>query len=105
MMAWGALIVAGIFEMLGVFSIHRVLSKPSWRTFSLFLVTFSLSFVLLWWAMLEIPMSTAYAVWTGIGATGGALLGMIFFGESTDWKRLLCIGCILAAAVGLKIIA
>ncbi len=101
-MAWTILVFAGIFEMLGVMSIHRLLSKPSWKTLSLFLVTFSMSFVLLWWAMLTIPMSTAYAVWTGIGATGGAIAGMIFFGESKNWKRIVCIGCILGAAIGLK---
>ncbi len=47
-------------------------------------------------------MGTAYAIWTGIGTVGGALVGMFFFGESKEWRRVLFIGMVLAAAVGLK---
>jgi len=50
-------------------------------------------------------MGTAYAIWTGIGTAGGAIVGMLFFQESKDWKRLVCIAMILASAVGLKLIA
>jgi Membrane transporters of cations and cationic drugs len=55
------------------------------------------------YAMNTIPMGTAYAVWTGIGASGGALIGMFFFGESKDWKRIVFITMILIATIGLKI--
>ena len=68
-------------------------------------VTFILSFILLSVAMSELPMSTAYAVWTGIGAVGGTLLGMIFYKESKDIKRILCIVVILASTVGLKLLS
>ena len=50
-------------------------------------------------------MSTAYAVWTGIGAVGGALIGMLFFKESKDIKRIICIAVILASTVGLKLLS
>ncbi|BBP88730.1 multidrug resistance protein YkkD [Bacillus safensis] len=55
-------------------------------------------------AMNTIPMGTAYAIWTGIGAAGGAIVGMLFYGESKDAKRIFFIALILSAAVGLKII-
>ncbi|MBO1919980.1 hypothetical protein J4710_08110 [Staphylococcus xylosus] len=55
--------------------------------------------------MFELPMSTAYAVWTGIGAVGGALVGMIFYKESKDIKRVICILVILGSTVGLKLVS
>lgn len=55
--------------------------------------------------MKSLPMGTAYAVWTGIGASGGAILGMLLYGEAKDWRRVICIFMILGAAVGLKLIA
>ena len=61
------------------------------------------SFWLLSLAMKSIPVGTAYAVWTGIGATGVALLGMVLFDESRDVARLLCLLLILAGVVGLRI--
>ena len=47
----------------------------------------------------------AYAIWTGIGAAGGALLGMLFFNESKDWRRIVCITLVLGSAVCLKLIS
>ena len=52
-----------------------------------------------------LPMGTAYAIWTGIGASGGAILGMIFYGESKDWRRIVCIAMVLGAAIGLKLVS
>ncbi len=60
------------------------------------------SFYFLALAMRNIPLGTAYAVWTGIGAVGSVILGMILFGESRDLARLACIALILAGVVGLK---
>jgi paired small multidrug resistance pump len=48
-------------------------------------------------------MGISYAVWTGIGTVGGVIIGMLFYGESKDWKRILFIGAILVAVVGLKL--
>lgn len=50
------------------------------------------------------PMGTAYAIWTGIGAAGGTILGMVFYGEPKNVLRIVCIAMILAAAIGLKLV-
>ena len=59
---------------------------------------------LLGWSLKTLPLGTAYAVWTGIGAVGTAILGMILFGESREVARLLCIVLIVAGIVGLKLL-
>jgi len=53
--------------------------------------------------MKSLPAGTAYAVWTGIGTVGGTLVGMFFYGEDKDWKRILFISLIIVAVVGLKL--
>ena len=50
-------------------------------------------------------MGTAYAIWTGIGASGGALVGMFFYNEGKDWRRIICIALIISAVVGLKFLS
>ncbi|RIP34766.1 QacE family quaternary ammonium compound efflux SMR transporter [Staphylococcus gallinarum] len=104
-MMWIILICAGIFEMLGINFLNAYVSSQKRINLWLMTVTFVLSFVLLSIAMGVLPMSTAYAVWTGIGAVGGTLLGMVFYKESTDMKRILCIIVILASTVGLKLLS
>lgn len=104
-MAWIYLVVAGIFEMFGVAMINRLNKYRNLQSFSLLLLGFGGSFLCLSLAMRSLPMATAYAVWTGIGASGGAILGMLLYGESKDWRRILFICMILGAAVGMKIIA
>jgi len=54
-------------------------------------------------ALKTIPVGTGYAIWTGIGAVGTAILGIVLFGEAATVARLLCIGLIVAGIVGLKI--
>ncbi|WP_028777497.1 DMT family transporter [Shimazuella kribbensis] len=103
-MAWISLIIAGLFEMFGVLMIHKVHKNPSWRSMFLLIMGFGLSFLFLAFAMKTLPMGTAYAIWTGIGASGGAILGMIFFRESKDWKRVGFIAMVLGATIGLKLI-
>lgn len=103
-MSWGFLIVAGMFEMLGVGSINRFnLNKDKVSLLLLFL-TFGGSFLFLYLAMKSLPMGISYAIWTGIGAAGGAIVGMLCYGESKDWRRVLFIGIILASVIGLKMI-
>jgi quaternary ammonium compound-resistance protein SugE len=63
----------------------------------------ALSLFCLGLALRTLPVGTAYAVWTGIGAVGTAILGMILFGESAAAARLACIGLIVAGIVGLKL--
>jgi len=102
-MAWVSLVAAGICEMLGVVMIGRVHRDKSPLSYFLLAASFGASFLFLSLAMRSIPMGTAYAVWTGIGASGGAVLGMILYGEPKDGKRLFFIGLIIASAAGLKL--
>ena len=62
------------------------------------------SVLLLGWALKSLPLGTAYAVWTGIGAVGTAILGIYLFDESRDVLRFVCIGLIVAGIVGLKLV-
>ena len=104
-MAWLALIFAGLFEMFGVAMINQLYIDRNWKSVALLIIGFGGSFLLLAYAMETLPMGTAYAIWTGIGASGGAILGMILYGESKDWRRIVCISLVLSAAVGLKLVS
>lgn len=103
-MAWIYLTVAGLFEIGWAIGLKytdgftRLL--PSLWT----LASMILSIVLLGLALRTLPVGTAYAVWTGIGAVGTAALGIYLFGEPATVARLLCIGLILAGIVGLKLV-
>ncbi|OXM88373.1 DMT family transporter [Paenibacillus rigui] len=102
-MSWIYLILAGLFEMSGVLLINKFNQSRNWKSFILLISGFGLSFIFLSLAMKTLPMGTAYAVWTGIGASGGAILGMIFYKEPRSFMRILCIGLVLSSAVGLKL--
>jgi quaternary ammonium compound-resistance protein SugE len=100
---WIYLLLAGIAEIgwaLGLkYSDGFTRTGPSLATVAGMVV----SFWLLSLAMRTIPLGTAYAVWTGIGAVGTVILGMLWFGESRDLVRILCIVLIVAGIVGLKL--
>lgn len=104
-MAWFALILAGLLETFGVAMINQLSVKKNWQTLVLLILGFGSSLALLSYSLQFIPMGTGYAIWTGIGVVGGALVGMIFYGESRDWKRMVFIGMVLSAAVGLKLVS
>jgi quaternary ammonium compound-resistance protein SugE len=101
-MAWLWLVLAGILEIgwaVGLkFTDGFTRLWPSVGT-GLAMIA---SFGLLSLALKTLPMGTAYAVWTGIGAAGTALVGMLFFGEPRDWARIGCLGLIVAGVVGQK---
>lgn len=103
-MSWFALILAGCFEVVGVMGITMINKKLSIYSIITLLGGFTISFILLSLAMREISMGTAYAIWTGIGTIGSALIGMVFFGESKNKIRLFFIFLIIASVVGLKLI-
>jgi quaternary ammonium compound-resistance protein SugE len=101
-MAWIWLLAAGACEI-----VWAVGLKKFGFTFASLgglgtLVVMVLSFVLLAQAMKTLPLGTCYPVWVGIGALGTAVVGMSVLGESTDWRRIACIGLIVAGVVGLK---
>lgn len=104
-MAWIYLVIAGLLEI--VWAIGMKYSQgwtklwPSIGTIAAMIV----SFVLLSMAMKQLHVGTAYAVWTGIGAVGVAIMGIILFNEPVTAARLLCIGLILAGIIGLKVAA
>jgi len=104
-MAWISLILAGLCEMFGVVMINKLHKDRNWQAVVLLFLGFGASFILLAYSMKTLPMGTAYAIWTGIGASGGAILGMVLYGESKDWKRLVFIGMVLGAVVGLKLVS
>ncbi|MNI43750.1 Multidrug resistance protein YkkD [compost metagenome] len=103
-MNWIFLILAGIFEMFGVLMINKLNKDRNVTSFLLLIAGFGLSFLFLTFAMKTLPMGTAYAVWTGIGASGGAILGMIFYGEPRNILRIVFIAMVLGSAVGLKLV-
>jgi paired small multidrug resistance pump len=104
-MAWFYLVMASFGEIFGVTSINLFLKtkKVIWIFF--IGVTFTFGFIFLALAMREIPLGTAYAVWTGLGATGAVLMGIVFFKEAAGVIRILCLTCIITGAVGLKIVS
>ncbi|AJS58234.1 DMT family transporter [Paenibacillus sp. IHBB 10380] len=104
-MAWVSLILAGIFEMLGVSLINKFHKDRNWQSLVLLILGFGASFLFLAYSMKTLPMGTTYAIWTGIGASGGAILGMLLYGESKDWRRIVFIAMVLGAAVGLKLVS
>ena len=104
-MAWLSLFLAGLCEAFGVTMMNQLHIKKNWQTIALLILGFALSLTLLGYALRFIPMGTGYAIWTGIGVVGGTVIGMFFYGESKDWKRLVFIGMILTSAIGLKLIS
>ena len=102
-MAWVNLLVAGLLEIFWAISLKYTdgFSRP-WPSL-LTVAGMIASFYFLARALETIPVGTGYAVWTGIGAAGTAILGIILFAESAALPRLACIGMILAGIIGLKL--
>lgn len=102
-MAWVYLVIASVGEILGVMSINLYIQQKSYKRLSIVVLTFTFGFIFLALAMREIQMGTAYAVWTGLGAAGAVIMGILFFKESASWKRLVFLTFIISGAVGLKV--
>lgn len=102
-MAWIFLTIAGICEIGAVASLKMAEGFKKILPSICFIVIGLSSFYFLSLALKEIPMSTAYAVWTGIGSAGSVLLGMIFFQESRDRIRIILLSFIIIGVIGLKI--
>ena len=103
-MAWVYLIIASFGEIFGVMSINMYNQKKSIGWLLAVIFTFGFGFYFLALAMKEIPLGTAYAIWTGLGAAGAVIMGILFFKESAGWKRMLFLSFIIAGAIGLKAI-
>jgi quaternary ammonium compound-resistance protein SugE len=104
-MAWAYLFVAGLFEVawaVGLkWSAGFTRFWPSVGT----VAAMAVSLGLLGLALRSLPLGTAYAVWTGIGAVGTVLVGIVWFGDPATAGRLACVGLILAGLVGLKLLS
>jgi quaternary ammonium compound-resistance protein SugE len=103
-MAWLLLAVAGLFEIGWAIGLKYTAGFTRlWPTLGT-VISMVVSLGLLGLALRTLPVGTAYAVWTGVGTIGTALLGIALFGEPADLIRLACIGLILAGIVGLKLV-
>jgi quaternary ammonium compound-resistance protein SugE len=102
-MAWLLLAIAGLFEVGWAIGLKYTEGFTRFWPSVGTIVAMVVSVVLLGWAMRTLPVGTAYAVWTGIGAVGTVLLGIVLFKEPATVLRLLCVGLIVAGIVGLKI--
>jgi quaternary ammonium compound-resistance protein SugE len=102
MIAWAALLGAGLLEIVWAAGLKQVIwARP--LTLAWLLGPLAGSMALLIFAVRTIPIGTAYAIWTGIGVLGAAVIGMAFYAEPANWQRLVCIGLILAGVIGLRV--
>src|SRR3954453_7434313 len=103
-MAWTLLFMAGLFEIGWAVGLKYTEGFTRlWPTLGT-VASMIISLGLLGLALRTLPLGTAYAIWTGVGTVGTALLGMALFDEATDIIRLACIGLIVAGIVGLKLL-
>jgi quaternary ammonium compound-resistance protein SugE len=105
LMAWTLLIVAGLFEVGWAIGLKYTegftkLWPSLWTAAAMAASVFLLAL-----ALKSIPVGTGYAVWTGVGAVGTAILGIVLLGEPAAWPRLACIGLIVAGIAGLKLVS
>lgn len=103
-MAWIILIVAGLFEIVWALGLKSSAGFTRLWPSLITLVAMVVSFYLLSIAMRSLPVGTAYAVWTGIGAVGTVLLGILWYGDPATAGRLLSVALILAGLIGLKVL-
>lgn len=105
-MSWLYLIIAGIFEVgwpLG-FKLASTYTKYNIIFVVLSVISMALSGVFLYIAQKSIPIGTAYVIWTGVGAVGTLLIGILFFGDSAGFWRLFFITLIIIGIIGVKIV-
>ncbi len=104
-MAWVYLIIAGLFEITWAIGLKYADGFTRLVPSVVTVIGMILSVVLLGLALRDLPVGTGYAVWTGIGTVGAAILGMILFNEPATAVRLGCIALIVAGIIGLKFAA
>jgi quaternary ammonium compound-resistance protein SugE len=104
-MAWLILVLAGMFEIAWAVGLKYTEGFSRFWPTAGTVAAMVVSVTLLGLAVKTLPLGTAYAVWTGIGAVGTVILGIALFGESASAPRLLCVGMILVGIVGLKLVS
>ncbi|RCH55089.1 QacE family quaternary ammonium compound efflux SMR transporter [Mucilaginibacter hurinus] len=103
-MHWILLIIAGIFEVGFTTSLKLSEGFSNWKWAASFVACVIISFILLTKATAKIPLGTAYAIWSGIGAVGTVLVGIYYFEEDANFWRLFFIGTLILSIVGLKLV-
>ncbi len=104
-MSWIYLFVAGLFEIGWAIGLKYTNGFTRLVPTVLTAISMAISLGLLGLALKSLPVGTAYAVWTGVGAVGTAILGVYLLGEPATIGRLACIGLIVAGLVGLKVVS
>lgn len=104
-MPWTWLFLAGLFEIGWAIGLKYTDGFTRLTPSLLTVASMVISLGLLGLALRDLPVGTAYAVWTGVGTVGTAILGIILFGEPATALRLVCIGLIVSGIVGLKLVA
>ncbi|WP_159710729.1 quaternary ammonium compound efflux SMR transporter SugE [Geminicoccus flavidas] len=102
-MAWFILVIAGLFEVVWAFTMKQSEGFTRLWPTVVTLVAMVVSFALLSWSMRSLPLGTAYTVWTGIGAVGAFLAGIVFLGESVSAMRLLAALLIVSGLLLMKL--
>jgi quaternary ammonium compound-resistance protein SugE len=103
-MSWVILVLAGLFEVSFTTCLKLSNNFTNLKWSAAFFISITLSFLLLNKAIQTIPIGTAYAVWTGIGAVGTAIIGILLFKESADFWRIFFMTTLIASIIGLKIV-
>jgi len=102
-MSWLILVIAGLLEVVWAVGLKYTHGFTRLTPSVITVVAMILSMALLSWAMKTLPVGTAYAVWTGIGAVGAAITGIVLLGESASLARILSLCLIVAGILGLKL--
>ena len=103
-MAWIVLIVGGLFEIVWVVGLKYTYGFTKLIPSIITLTAMWVSFWCLSYALKAIPIGNAYAIWTGIGAVGVAIIGIVWFNETANFSRIACISLIVIGIVGLKVL-
>jgi quaternary ammonium compound-resistance protein SugE len=104
-MHWLLLLVAGLLEIVWAIGLKYTEGFTKLWPSVITIAAMIASIAFLGLALRHIPVGTGYAIWTGIGAAGTAILGMILFGEPATAARIACLGLIVAGIVGLKLVS
>lgn len=104
-MSWFVLLIAGLLEVVWAVGLKYTHGFSRLVPSAITIVAMVASMALLAWAMKTLPVGTAYAVWTGIGAVGAAIAGIVLLGESASMMRIASLALIVVGIIGLKISA
>jgi quaternary ammonium compound-resistance protein SugE len=102
-LAWIVLFVAGLLEVVWLLLFKQSEGYTRWGYTAAGLAVSTVSFVMVGWTLKTLPVGTAYAIWTGMGAVGAAVIGVLMFNEPATALRMGCVGLIVLGIIGLKL--